>query len=55
MEVVRQHEAMIKAVASRDVDEADALARAHTDLFRDRIERYLKNNLAGNVPLESRA
>jgi DNA-binding GntR family transcriptional regulator len=55
MEVVRQHEAMIKAVESRDADEADALARAHTDLFRDRIERYLKNNLAGNVPLESRA
>jgi DNA-binding GntR family transcriptional regulator len=55
MEVVRQHEAMIRAVESRDADGADALARAHTDLFRDRIERYLKNNLAGGVPLASRA
>jgi DNA-binding GntR family transcriptional regulator len=55
MEVVRQHDAMIKAVESEDADEADAVARAHTDLFRDRIERYLNNNLAGSVPLESRA
>src|SRR6266852_6126103 len=35
MEVVRQHEAMIKAVENKDAEGADALARIHTDLFRD--------------------
>ena len=54
MEVVRQHEAMIKAVESKDAEEADALARAHTDLFRDRIKRYLNSNLASSVSLGSR-
>jgi DNA-binding GntR family transcriptional regulator len=51
MEVVRQHEAMIKAVENKDVEEADALARIHTDLFRDRIKRYLNSNLASAVSL----
>jgi DNA-binding GntR family transcriptional regulator len=51
MEVVRQHEAMIKAIEGNDVEEADALARIHTDLFRDRIKRYLNSNLASSVPL----
>jgi DNA-binding GntR family transcriptional regulator len=55
MEVVRQHEAMIEAIASKDAEEADALARIHTDLFRDRIKRYLSSNLASGVWLESRA
>jgi DNA-binding GntR family transcriptional regulator len=55
MEVVRQHEAMIKAVESRDAEQADGLARIHTDLFRDRIKRYLNNNLASSVSLGSRA
>jgi DNA-binding GntR family transcriptional regulator len=51
MKVVRQHEAMIKAVENKDVEEADALARIHTDLFRDRIKRYLNSNLASAVSL----
>ena len=55
MEVVRQHDAMIDAVESSDPERADALARAHTDLFRERIERYLNNNLARSVSLGSRA
>ena len=54
MEVVRQHEAMIKAVENKDAEGADALARIHTDLFRDRIKRYLNSNLASGVSLESR-
>jgi hypothetical protein len=29
------------------------LARRHTDLFRDRIVRYININLAGDVPLGS--
>jgi DNA-binding GntR family transcriptional regulator len=51
MEVVRQHDAMIQAIESRNADEAEKLARLHTDLFRDRINRYLNNNLASGVRL----
>jgi DNA-binding GntR family transcriptional regulator len=50
-EVVRQHDAMIQAIENKDVDEADTLARLHTDLFRDRINRYLNSNLAREVAL----
>jgi DNA-binding GntR family transcriptional regulator len=55
MEVVRQHEAMIAAIESRAVDHADTLARIHTELFRERINRYLNSNLAGTVSLGSTA
>jgi len=55
MEAVRQHDAMIKAIEGKNADEADALARVHTDLFRDRINRYLNSNLASGVSLGSRA
>ena len=51
MEVVRQHEAMINAVENGAADEAESLARIHTDLFRDRINRYLNSNLAGTIAL----
>jgi DNA-binding GntR family transcriptional regulator len=55
MEVVRQHHGMIGAIEMKDVAEADRLARIHTDLFRDRISRYVSNNLASAVPLDSTA
>jgi DNA-binding GntR family transcriptional regulator len=54
MEVVRQHDAMVEAIENRNADEADKLARIHTDLFRDRINRYLNSNLAGGISLASR-
>lgn len=40
-EIVRQHAAMIEAIEKRDVETADKLAREHTELFRDRIARYI--------------
>jgi DNA-binding GntR family transcriptional regulator len=52
-EIVRQHEAMIEAIESRDADLADKLARVHTDLFRDRIMRYVGKSLGGSVDLGS--
>jgi DNA-binding GntR family transcriptional regulator len=55
MEVVRQHDAMIQAVENKDADEAERLARIHTDLFRDRINRYVNSNLADGIALGSRA
>ena len=55
MEVVRQHDAMIEAIENKDADEAETLARIHTDLFRDRIDRYLNSNLADGITLGSRA
>jgi DNA-binding GntR family transcriptional regulator len=55
MEVVRQHEAMILALENRDPEEADALACIHTDLFRERIKRYLNQNPASSISLGSRA
>jgi DNA-binding GntR family transcriptional regulator len=55
MEVVRQHHAMITAIEAKDIAEADRLARIHTELFRDRINHYLNNNLASAVPLDSTA
>jgi DNA-binding GntR family transcriptional regulator len=55
MEVVRQHDAMIHAIENKNADEAEALARVHTDLFRDRINRYLNSNLASDIALGSSA
>ena len=55
MEVVRQHEAMNAAIEREDPEEADALARLHTDLFRERIKTYLQQNLTRGMTLGSRA
>jgi DNA-binding GntR family transcriptional regulator len=52
-EVIDQHEAMIQAIETKNPEEADRLARIHTELFRDRINRYLNNNLAGSIALAS--
>jgi DNA-binding GntR family transcriptional regulator len=54
MEVVRQHDAMIQAIERKNADEAEELARIHTELFRERVNRYLNSNLAGSIVLGSR-
>lgn len=51
MEIVRQHEAMIERVEQGDVEGADALARKHTDLFKDRVMRYVNSKRASTLPL----
>jgi DNA-binding GntR family transcriptional regulator len=51
MEVVRQHDLMIDAIETKNADEAETLARIHTELFRERINRYLNSNLADGVAL----
>ena len=53
LEIVRQHDDMIEAIERRDPDAAETLARIHTDLFRERIMRYLGSNFAGGVSLEA--
>jgi DNA-binding GntR family transcriptional regulator len=40
---------MVDAIARRDAVRADALAHAHTELFRDRFLQYLKHNLAADI------
>ena len=51
MEVVRQHDLMIGAIENKNAEEAETLARIHTELFRERINRYLNSNLADGVVL----
>jgi DNA-binding GntR family transcriptional regulator len=46
---------MIAAIERKDPEEADVLARLHTDLFRERIKSYLQQNLARGMALGSRA
>jgi hypothetical protein len=45
---------MIEAIERKNADEAEQLARIHTELFRERVNRYLNSNLAGSIVLESR-
>lgn len=47
--VVKEHQEMVDAIARRDAARADALAHAHTELFRDRFLQYLKHNLATDI------
>jgi len=53
LEIVRQHGEMIHAIETSDVEKADMLARTHTDLFRDRIARYINANPDRGIVLES--
>lgn len=50
-EVIRQHEAMVAAIRDGDGEAADALARDHVALFRERVMRYLERSGAGELPL----
>lgn len=51
-EVIRQHGAMIEAIRAGDGEAADALARDHVALFRERVMRYLDRSSAGSFPLD---
>lgn len=50
-EVARQHDAMIDSIETRDPEAGDLLARRHTQLFRDRVMRYVSRSRAHEVPL----
>lgn len=50
LEVVRQHDEMIRLIEARDVEGGDAMARQHTQLFRDRVVGYFNANLATDLP-----
>jgi DNA-binding GntR family transcriptional regulator len=54
-EVVEHHDAMIDALRRRDPDEAEALARVHTELFRRRIIRAIETDLGSDFSLEALA
>jgi DNA-binding GntR family transcriptional regulator len=54
-EAAQQHEAMIDLIEKRDVEGGDAMARRHTQLFRERVVRHFKASLASEVPLGSSA
>jgi len=51
LEVVRQHDAMIELIEKGDGDGGDAMARRHTQLFRERVVRYFSASLAADLPL----
>jgi DNA-binding GntR family transcriptional regulator len=53
LEIARQHDEMVNAIERRDPDAAEDLARVHTELFRDRIMRYIGSSLAGGVSLQA--
>ena len=53
LEIVRQHDEMINAIERRNPEAAENLARVHTDLFRERIMRYIGSNLAEGVSLQA--
>ena len=50
-EVVRQHDAMIDLIEKRDVEGGDAMARRHTQLFRERVVHHFNASLATDLPM----
>ncbi len=46
-----EHRDMIEAIRARDVERADALAHAHTRIFRDNFLDYLKENYSRDTKL----
>lgn len=50
-EYVDEHEAMIAAIAARDVDLCDRLAHAHADQIVSQIQKLLSRDGRQNVPL----
>lgn len=46
-----EHRDMIEAIRARDVERADALAHAHTRIFRDNFLDYLKENYSRGTDL----
>ena len=50
-EYVDEHEAIIAAIAARDIDQSDKLARAHADQIMQQIQQYFARDLRQDVPL----
>ena len=50
--LTREHREMIAAIETRDLDEADRLAHAHTRQFHDRFLPYFSRNTAAGFPLD---
>lgn len=46
-----EHEAMIAAIAARDIDLCDSLARAHADQIVHQIQQFFSRDLRQDVPL----
>lgn len=53
--LVDEHVEMLDAIRDRDVERADALAHAHTRLFRDNFLDLMKENHLDGVRLDKRA
>ena len=48
-----QHRSMLKAIEKRDADKAEDIARLHTDVFRDRLARYIAETRSREVAVSS--
>jgi DNA-binding GntR family transcriptional regulator len=46
-----EHSQMLAAISHRDVERADALAKAHTRQFRDNFLRYLTENYSQDIQI----
>jgi DNA-binding GntR family transcriptional regulator len=51
LEYVEEHEAMIAAIAARDVDRCDRIARAHADQIVRQIQQFFARDERQDVPL----
>ncbi len=51
--VNRHHWQLVKAIEEQDAETADEVAREHISLFRERIGRFLRTNLASDTPLSA--
>lgn len=49
--IVAEHRAIVEAIAEGDPERADALAHAHTELFKSRFIQYLDQNMAADMKL----
>jgi DNA-binding GntR family transcriptional regulator len=52
--IVKEHRAMLAAVAERDADRAESLGAEHAALFRSRFIAYLEGNGAAGVSVRER-
>lgn len=50
-EYADEHEAIIAAIAARDIDLSDRLARAHADQIMQQIQQYFSRDLRQDMPL----
>jgi DNA-binding GntR family transcriptional regulator len=50
--VFEDHEALVTAIEARDADAAEAVARSHTAIFRERIAEYLSQSWATEIGID---